>query len=140
MQLYYVVEGVGPIPAGTVERFAMHRAAPLVQRGLLQSFDEKNQRHLNARKKQEQAAEERRASAEALLTEERNDPRAAEARIRAQRKDIRAKQLEAARAERKEAMRLEAEKATEAKRLRAQEQDRADERARAARMRVEALR
>ncbi len=41
MQFYYVKSDLAGVPAGTVERFAQHKAAPLVLDGTLVPYDEK---------------------------------------------------------------------------------------------------
>jgi hypothetical protein len=41
MQLYYVKSDLYGVPAGRVERFALHKAAPLVASGEIEPYDER---------------------------------------------------------------------------------------------------
>jgi len=48
MGFYFVKRGLYGIPPGTVERFADHKAAPLVAAGDVEPFDAKRKTHAEA--------------------------------------------------------------------------------------------
>ena len=121
MRDYYVTGQVWGAAIGTVERFADHKAAPMVAAGLLQAYDKMNKKHLEARQRQEREAEERRIAQEALLREERERPDLAVERIRKQRRTHVARQVEEQKAEILARRRRDEETERAAKRLRAEE-------------------
>lgn len=131
MRDYYVVTAQFGVPGDSIERFADHKAGPLVQSGALEVFDPKNKKHAAAKERMEREAERRRLSEEARLKQEREDPAGYQARVLAERKAHLKEMLKAQEANRKERIRQEQEDEREAQRLRARERDRIEEMKRA---------
>ena len=121
MRDYFVRVDLFGIKAGRVERFADQRAAVLVRDGFIEPFDAKNGKHAAALRAQEKEAADRKAEAEVLLREERENPAAFQARELARRRTNEKRIAAEAREEVCLRLRDEQEKDQVAKRLRAKE-------------------